>query len=277
MWQRIGALAPTVWSVPRRWWWRAVVRRFDVGVALTADLAAELRRLGFRGPVWTIPNSRNPDRFADLDRDAASADLRAEVGVSADEHLYAFVGHLDAAKRADRALAVHAEVLARDLPAHLVVVGAGPLRPDLEAAAARAGVADRVSFLGRRTDVERILGGAELLLVTSDVEGVPGVAIEAAMAGCPVVSVPVGGVADVVADGVTGLVLADAEIAHLADAVVALLADPTRRGAMSRAGRAPDRGVQLGDHGDAVVLGLAARRAGLAVTSSAEPTATGSR
>ncbi len=118
------------------------------------------------------------------------------------------------------------------------MVGAGPLRPDLEAAAARAGVADRVSFLGRRTDVERILGGAELLLVTSDVEGVPGVAIEAAMAGCPVVSVPVGGVADVVADGVTGLVLADAEVAHLADAVVALLADPTRRGAMSRAGRA---------------------------------------
>src|SRR4029079_7702782 len=108
----------------------------------------------------------------------------------------------------------------------------------LEAEAARAGATDRVTFLGRRDDVERILAGAEVLLVTSDLEGVPGVAIEAAMAGCPVVSVPVGGVADVVEDGVTGLVVADADVAHLADAVVALLEDPARRDVMSRAGRA---------------------------------------
>ena len=78
------ALAPSVWSPPRRWWWRAVARRFDVGVALTGDLAAELRRLGFRGPIWTIPNSRDPAASLISTATPRSARLRAEIGVGAD-------------------------------------------------------------------------------------------------------------------------------------------------------------------------------------------------
>ena len=93
-------------------------------------------------------------------------------------------------------------------------------------------------FLGRRTDVEWILAGVDLLVLTSDLEGMPGVAIEAAMAGCPVVSIPVGGIDEVVEDGVTGLVLADADPGRMAEAVAALLADADRRHAMGTAARA---------------------------------------
>lgn len=237
VWQRIGDLSPSVWKPGRREWWRFVARRFDAGVALTDDLAGELRRLGFRGPVWVIPNSRRPDRFLALDRPAAAAALRAELGVGADVPVVAFVGHLDRMKRADRAVAVAAAVRDRGVPARLVLVGEGPRRTELDAQVAAAGLGDRVTFLGRRTDVEHVLAGADLLLLTSDLEGIPGVAIEALMAGLPVVTVPVGGVAQVVEDGVTGLVLPDAAVDGLADAVVALLADPARRTAMGAAAR----------------------------------------
>ena len=69
VWQRIDVIAESVWSRPRRWWWRWTARRFDAAVALTQQLEDELRRLGFSGPIWRIPNFRNPDRFRELDRE----------------------------------------------------------------------------------------------------------------------------------------------------------------------------------------------------------------
>ena len=237
VWQRIGSFSSSVWAPSRRWWWRAITRRFDVAVVLTPELDAELRRLGFRGLVWMIPNSRDPDRFRELDRPMGAARLRAELGVEDQTHLIAFVGHLDRMKRGDRALEVHARVRARGCPAHLLIVGDGPLRRRLEAEARRLDLAGCVTFLGQREDVEWILAGVDLLVVTSDLEGIPGVAIEATMAGCPVVTVPVGGVASVVESGVTGVVMADADVDRMADAVVELLGHADRRAAMTAAGR----------------------------------------
>jgi glycosyltransferase involved in cell wall biosynthesis len=237
VWQRILGFPPEVWLPSRRWWWWAVARRFDVGVALTADLEEELRRLGFAGPVWVIPNSRQPDRFVAVDRAIASARLRAEIGVDHDVALIGFVGHLVDQKRPDQALEVLARSLERDCRVHLVVAGDGPLRPDLEGEVRRRGLDRSVTFLGHRPDVEWVFGGVELMLLTSDAEGIPGVAIESLMAGCPVISFPVGGVREVVDDGVTGVVLANHDPACMAEAVVTLLVDDEARHAMSRAGR----------------------------------------
>jgi glycosyltransferase involved in cell wall biosynthesis len=151
--------------------------------------------------------------------------------------LIGFVGHLVRQKRVDRALEVLAHLGTRGCSAHLVVAGAGALRPDLEAQAERLGVAKAVTFLGQRHDVEWVLGAVDLALLTSEAEGIPGVAIEALMAGCPVVTVPVGGVTEVVEHGVTGLVLDGFEPAEMADAVVRLLEDDEARAAMSRESR----------------------------------------
>jgi glycosyltransferase involved in cell wall biosynthesis len=237
VWQRILGLPDKVWDPVRRRWWGIVARRFDACVALTDDEVEELRRLGFRRPVWVIPNFRNPDRFCDLDREAAAARLRAELGLPEGVPLIGFVGHLVRQKRVDRALEVLALLPARGCRAHLVVAGTGPLRPDLEAHAERLGVTGSVTFLGHRDDVEWVFGGVELAVMTSEAEGIPGVAIEALMAGCPMVSVPVGGVAEVIEQGVTGLVLAGFEPAEMAAAVARLLADDDARAGMSRAAR----------------------------------------
>ena len=237
VWQRILGFPDKVWDPVRRRWWGIVARRFDAGIALTAELAAELRRLGYRGPVWVIPNFRKPDRFVTIDRTVAAARLRSEVGVPTGTPLIGFVGHLVRQKRAERALEVLDQLRARGCPAHLVVAGTGPLRAEVEAHAERLGVAHAVTFLGHRSDVEWVFGGVDLALLTSGSEGIPGVAIEALMAGCPMVAVPVGGVTEVVEHGVTGLVLEDDDPATMAAAVAGLLDDDETRQSMSRAGR----------------------------------------
>ncbi len=236
-WQRILNFPPQLWRRGRRPWWRLVSRQFDAAVTLTEEMEQELRDLHFEGPIWTIPNARKPDRFAVIDRHDEAARLRAEVGVGPDTRLIGFVGHLVTQKRPDRAVACVASVVRSGVDAHLVLAGEGPLHPVLEAQVAQLGVVERVTFLGHRSDIERVLGGVELLLLTSDAEGIPGVAIESLMAGCPVVSYPVGGVAKVVDDGTTGVVLSRPDAALMSRAVVSLLTDDARRLAMGDAGR----------------------------------------
>ena len=92
-------------------------------------------------------------------------------------------------------------------------------------------------MLGHRDDVELVFGGVDVAILTSDAEGMPGVAIEAQMAGCPLVSFPVGGVAEVVEDGVTGTVLARPDTGLMADEVDRLLGDVALRARMSAAAR----------------------------------------
>jgi glycosyltransferase involved in cell wall biosynthesis len=148
-----------------------------------------------------------------------------------------FVGHLVEQKRPERALDVIAGTRARGEAAHLVVAGDGPLREQLEREVTTRALAPFVHMLGERRDVAAVLGGIDVLISTSASEGVPGVLIEALMAGCPVVALRVGGIATVVDDGVTGLLVEPGALDALADRVAELLRDPSRRDAMSAAGR----------------------------------------
>jgi glycosyltransferase involved in cell wall biosynthesis len=232
VWQRILGFPVSRWGPMRRRWWRAVADRVDAAVALTDDLEQELRQLGFDGPIWVIPNSRRPDRFVHLDREVEARRLREDLGLADGAPLLGFVGHLVVQKRAERTVDVLAKVRAAGVDAHLVVAGDGPQRRRLEAAVRDLGLGQHVTLLGHRDDVEHILAAVDVCLLTSDAEGIPGVAIEAQMAGTPIVTFPMGGVREVVEDGVTGVVLPQSDTAVMADAVVSLLHDPERRLAM---------------------------------------------
>ena len=74
--------------------------------------------------------------------------------------LIGFVGHLVRQKRAERALAVMARLRTMGCPAHLVIAGDGPLRPELEAEVARRDLDHLVTFLGHRSDVEAVWEGS---------------------------------------------------------------------------------------------------------------------
>ncbi|HEY5252128.1 MAG TPA: glycosyltransferase [Acidimicrobiales bacterium] len=144
---------------------------------------------------------------------------RAVLGLTTEKPVIAFVARLTGVKRPDRMVAV-----ARALPeATFLVVGDGPLRSQVQ-----DGAPTNVRFLGWRADMENVYAAADLILLTSDNEGMPVTLIEAALAGVPAVATAVGSTGEVVLNGVTGLTV-PADVAALVDASRVLLADPVRR------------------------------------------------
>ena len=122
----------------------------------------------------------------------------------------------------------------------LRIAGKGSERSDLERLALRAGVSDRVEFLGAvpHEDVPRLLDEASALVIPSRREAFPLVALEAGAAARPVVAARVGGLEELVADGETGFLVAPESAESLAGAISILLSDPPRAAAMGAAARA---------------------------------------
>ena len=164
-----------------------------------------------------------------------SIDARDELGIGQDAELsvVTFVGRLTGVKRPDRFLAMAELVAARRPGSVFLVAGDGELRAELESAPRVA----EVRFLGWRGDVALLYAASDLIVVTSDNEGMPVTLIEASMAGRACVTTDVGSAAEVVEDGVTGRVVA-ADASALAEAVLELLADERRRAEMGSAARA---------------------------------------
>jgi glycosyltransferase involved in cell wall biosynthesis len=130
--------------------------------------------------------------------------------------------------------------------ARLVVVGDGPDRPELESLAAALELGDVVEFAGKLDDQElgRTLSGAYAALVPSrHLELFGMVAAEFALCGLPVIASNVGGLPEVVADGVTGYVVAPENPADLASSLTRLCEDPTLARQMGEAGK--DRALRL--------------------------------
>lgn len=119
----------------------------------------------------------------------------------------------------------------------LVIVGEGPERGRVEEILREADVRDLAWFAGERHDIPAILGGLDLFVLPSFGEGVSNTVLEAMAAGLPVVATRVGANPELVADGVTGCLVAQSDSEALATAIATYVADPQLRRAHGRAGR----------------------------------------
>jgi glycosyltransferase involved in cell wall biosynthesis len=154
-------------------------------------------------------------------------EARAVLGLPATGPVVAFVARATGVKRLDRMIAVAGAVP----EATFVVAGDGPLQSRL-----RAGAPANVRFLGWRADMENVYASANLVLLTSDNEGMPVTLIEAALCGVPAVATDVGSTGEVVVNGQTGVTV-PADVGSLVDAVRTLVADEDRCLALGRAAR----------------------------------------
>lgn len=137
-----------------------------------------------------------------------------------------------------------AAILQREFPkARFVIVG-GPYDPndiiyfgELKERSKRLNLTDRLTFMGRRNDVPRVMAALDILALTSVSEGFGLVLIEAMAAGLPVVGTKVGGVPEVITDGEDGFLAPPGDPAGIAAAVAKLIADPELRLKMGQRGR----------------------------------------
>jgi glycosyltransferase involved in cell wall biosynthesis len=138
------------------------------------------------------------------------------------------------------------EALARvRTPCHTVLVGDGPALPAIAAAVQEDGLFERVELVGARADIPELLARSDVFVLSSRSEGFPVSILEAMAAGLPVVATDVGGIAEAVEDGETGLLVPAADPEALARALERLLSDADLRRRLGAAGRA--RALRLFD------------------------------
>ena len=150
-----------------------------------------------------------------------------------------FVGRLVEAKGLAVLFDALSDLVATRPELTLTVVGDGPDRTVLERKAADRGLADHVRFVGSKSQAEvaELLTTAELFVLPSYAEGVPVVVMEALGCGVPVVASFVGGMAELVEDGVNGFLVAPSDPQALGRRIAQLLDDGELRASMGAAGR----------------------------------------
>ena len=211
---------------------RCLGRRADIAVSCSAFNADTVERhYGLRPQV--VYNGYDHTLFYPREADPA---LRHEYAPGG-ESVILYAGRLIPWKGVQYAIAALAEVPG----AVLLIAGHGHYRPVLEAQARSAGLSGRVHFLGNipHEELPRWLAISDVLVATSYASETFGIAlVEAQASGVPVVASRFGGFAEVVQDGVTGVLVPPQDAPALAGALRMLLADPLRRREMGQAGLA---------------------------------------
>jgi glycosyltransferase involved in cell wall biosynthesis len=162
----------------------------------------------------------------------------AITGAPSARRLVGTIGRLSWKKAYGDLLRAAQQVCAECRNVDFVIVGDGPLRPEVERQIAELGLAGRVRLLGEIADARRLLESFDVFVLSSMIEGMPNVLLEAMAAERPVVVTRAGGMPEIVTDERTGLLVPIADPGALARAILRVLRDPAEARRLGRAGRA---------------------------------------
>ena len=209
-----------------------ILRAADAVVCVSEDLLEGLARAGLpRSRMRVIRNAVDlPEPLSDAARGAIDRELDLEG-----RPVVSLVGRLVEQKAPDRFLESAAKVASEVAGCRFLVVGDGPLRGQLEGLSRRLGLERSVRLLGVRSDARDLIARSDVLVFSSNWEGMSVAALEAMAAAVPVVSTDVQGMPEILGTGAGVLVERSADA--LAAAVIGLLRDAPRRAALGRAGR----------------------------------------
>jgi len=190
-----------------------------------------------RDRIRVIPNGLVLNKF--MVNDSNRAGLRQQLGISEDEFLWLTVGRLEEQKDYPTLLQAFKVLKQGGHMVQLRVAGQGPLLESLQAQVADLGLAEYVVFLGLRRDIPLLLNAADAFVLSSAWEGLPNVVMEAMAAEKPIVATCVGGVPELVQEGVSGYLVPPHDTEALAAAMGKMMGfSDTERTAMGQAGRA---------------------------------------
>ncbi|MGH2636009.1 MAG: glycosyltransferase [Actinomycetota bacterium] len=222
-----------------RWANLATFPRNDHVFAVADDVRASIvypRGISFlqMPPTETLHHGIDLDRFP---APGSSNGVRAELGIADGAPLVGTVANFKAHKAHDVLLRAAVRVR-RDVPdVRFVLVGTGPLEDEVRREAHAIGVGDQVVFAGFREDVPRVAAAFDVFALPSTYEGLSIALLEAMALGKPPVVTRVGGLPEVVDDGVSGLLVPSGDPEALATQIVRLLRDPKMRADMGEAAR----------------------------------------
>lgn len=222
---------------------RFAVNRADFVTTISRYTLSKISAVAHPRAVAVIPFGVNAEKCAPVDP-SISARLREQLGIPRERLVVLTVGRLVERKGVQYLIEAMPLIL-QAVDAHLVVAGSGPLHDQLSVRATQLGVKDHVTFTGLIPDdlLTALYKMAAVFVLpsivdhTGDTEGLGVVLLEAMANGAPVVASRVGGITDVVVDGVSGYLVEPADSERLAEKLIAVLQHPEARMALGQQGQ----------------------------------------
>src|SRR6266404_1056784 len=216
-----------------RWIHRYAFHNGVVPVAVAEEVARSVQRLYGIQRCRVISNGIPTEYYARPQ--TPRNEWRAREGFRDDDVLFLCVARFAPQKNHALLLKAFAEGPAPDPTAHLILVGEGTLKEQLQDQAKNLGLARRVHFLGLRTDIPDVLGATDVFVLSSDYEGNPLSVMEAMASGLPIVSTDAGGVPTLFERGKEGFIVARGDAQALGNSMASLLRDRETRVSLGRA------------------------------------------
>jgi glycosyltransferase involved in cell wall biosynthesis len=237
VYRNIGIASDWLRYPGHRFWGRWLVKSVDHVVAVS-DHSLKDFRATYRlteSKISTVPIGVHVPAAPDKSR--ARALLSALTGIAELREIVVHVGSFTPEKNHLWLLEAFARVGTLRPHAHLLLCGDGPLRSRIASEIQQRGLGGRVHLLGRRDDASTLVAGADLFVLPSTTEGIPGALLEAAAQGVSVVATDVGGIGEAMMNGCTGHLVAQGDMDGFVTTVAGLLSAPERRREMGEAGR----------------------------------------
>jgi glycosyltransferase involved in cell wall biosynthesis len=224
---------------------RVATRWADGLIVMNREDLDRARRMGFvEGENLFFVHGVGVDLAAFAPVGGSRDAVRAELGLGSGAFVVTCVAEFTPAKNHAQLLAAWPEVVRQAPQAHLLLVGDGQLRVDIERKALERAVPN-VQFLGFRRDIPALLAGSDVFVLPSRREGLPRSVLEALAAGVPVVATDVRGNRDLVEDGKRGFLVPVGDAPGLARALLTLARDEALRRRMGKEGQATARDYAL--------------------------------
>jgi glycosyltransferase involved in cell wall biosynthesis len=209
--------------------------RYEKVICVSDDLYTACRKAGVREKNCVL--LENGIDGTEYSRARTTAEAKAALGLPESGFVIGGVGRLAAEKGFDVLIRALSQLVARNIDAHLVLVGDGGERAALEARARELGVSARVRFAGWQPDVRPYFEALDVFALSSHREGLPNVLLEAMALEVPVVSTRVNGVPRLIEDGANGALVSAGDADDLTRALAALLTSADLRERFRAAGR----------------------------------------
>lgn len=216
------------------WLERRAIKRVDGIIFVSEGQRKRLEKFGIKGRRnWVVHNAISVNSIGPTDR---GKEIFKDFGIPGDEKVVVSAGRLSPEK-GHRFLVEAIGMLQESIKnTRFVFCGDGPCRQDLENQSKNLGISDICHFVGFRRDLKEIFQAMDLMVLPSLTEGLPNVVLEAFACSKPVVATRVGGVPEIVEDGVNGVLVLPERPDLLAEAIKDYLADPEKSRMMGEAG-----------------------------------------
>ncbi len=203
--------------------------------AAQSEQLAQVRKR-FPRKLKVVPNGTRLEEYLAIEHADRNKTLD-ELGISPAQTIFGSVGRLNKMKNHELMIRAFANAAEHIGESHLIVVGEGATRPEIETLIRELNIGDRVTLLGERTDVAAILPAMDIFLLSSNSEGYSVALLEACASGIPVIATDVGGNSEIIAHGERGLVVPPGSVDAFGAAMTDLANDEATRRVMGSKAR----------------------------------------